>query len=134
MVKKFTQVHLNIFINFLKNKIIMKKIILFIFTILIIFSGCSLINSKRLYFKYIKTANIEIEWFYYSYLTSYSPNYIIATCENKIDTICISNNIIDVNINLRDSLVQITFNGSPCLNGEKIKLFVIHLPLLTYSI
>ena len=100
----------------------MKKIFLLTFTILILLTSCSLIKNKRLYFKYIKTANIEIEWFYYSYLTSYSPNYLIATQGEKTDTICVSNNIIDVNINIRDSIVLITFNGHPCLYGERINI------------
>lgn len=86
--------------------------------LLIVF--CISCNSKPLYFKKIITPEYEVRWYYYSYITSESPDYVEVFVDNQSTIVCESDNISDVNIINGDSLV-IYFPGKPCLyDGDAI--------------
>ena len=68
----------------------------------------------------------RIEWFYYSYLTSLSPHYVVVykglsnNSQQLVDTVCVSTNLEYIEKN--DSSISLFFRGSPSLRGQKIDI------------
>lgn len=88
----------------------MKKI----FLILLITVICISCTTKPLYLKTITTPKCEVQWYYYSYITSESPAYVKVSVNNQSEIICESHNIADVNVLDGDSIV-LYFYGKPSL-------------------
>ncbi len=78
-------------------------------------------QTERLYFKKIETPSAKIDWFQYSLLTSMTSDYVLISKGSKIDTICVSDNIHDVNILIGDTII-ISFYGHPKDKNETIKI------------
>lgn len=57
------------------------KIFFFIF---IMFASCS---SDKIYDKQLKNNEINLDWYHYSYISSSSPNYIVASKGDKEEII-----------------------------------------------
>jgi len=75
----------------------------------------------------INSNNVKIEWYELNgILDQEFPDYIIATQEYKIDTICISTNI--ANFKLTNDTIHIGFYGQPKRFGKvsivKLKTFL----------
>lgn len=97
-------------------------------------SSCSLTFKPdlkdRIFFKKIKTPVLEVEWYTYSAAWADSPDIVTVKKENILDTVCISDNIADINVIERDKVV-IGFYGSP---EKYMKPIVIHKTILGYPI
>jgi hypothetical protein len=91
---------------------------------LLILNGCfpdlKLKNSDRLYLKEIKEPNIKIDWFFYSTISSTTPDYLIVSQGIKIDTICISDNI--ANVEFISDVIKISFYGEPSCHYKAISI------------
>lgn len=70
--------------------------------------------------KYIKTANGSIDWFTYSAAYSNSPDYILIKSDARVDTLCVADNILDVNID--ENRLLIHCNGQPGLYTKKVAI------------
>jgi hypothetical protein len=67
----------------------------------------------KLYLKRIATNETIVEWYFYSTISTSTPDYLVLTTKGMIDTICVAHNIKDVS--LEDSTIQISFYGKPSL-------------------
>lgn len=107
-------------------------------TLLLLAIICFSCNKKPLYFKKITTPKCEVQWYYYSHITSESPNYVEVSVGNQTDIICESDNIADVNVIDGDSII-LYFYGSPSLyNGSaqcktSVNGLAISIDSLTYK-
>ena len=83
-------------------------------TIMIV-SGCfpsfHSTEKDKLYLKELSDSTINVDWFFYSTVSTTTPDYLIAYKGNEIDTICIAENIADVDIRGNEIMVQ--FYGKP---------------------
>ena len=70
--------------------------------------------------KEIKDSSIKLEWFYYSLITSTTPDYIEITKGSEVDTICVCNNIADVKV--ENNQIIIGFYGRPYCYNELIEI------------
>ncbi|MGG5209236.1 hypothetical protein ACQWU4_09810 [Chryseobacterium sp. MIQD13] len=108
----------------------MRKIILALLSIFVISCVPKFEPNKkedRLYFKEIKSGNMLLQWFYYSSAVSESPEYIVLNKNNKEDTIVVSTNIADINLD-RDSM-KISFYGKPTRYNESTKVTLKNYPI-----
>ena len=72
-------------------------------------------KSDRLYLKEIDKSNLKIDWFFYSTVSNTTPDYLIASKGAKVDTICTSDNI--ANVEFVNDVIEISFYGEPtCYN------------------
>ena len=78
-------------------------------------------KPEPLYYKRIQTTKLLLEWYKVSLITSVPPDYIILSLGNFKDTICQSDNIIDVNVFKKDSIV-LKFCGKPKIHSKLIAL------------
>ncbi len=53
-------------------------------------------ENVKLYKKEISSNNMYIEWFYHSYISNVSPDFITVSKGDLVDTICFCSNIINV--------------------------------------
>jgi len=90
--------------------------------IIILLQGCfpNIPPPERLYLKEIKDTSIKLEWFYYSLITSTTPDYIEITKGNVIDTICLCNNVAD--LKFENNQIIIGFYGNPRCYCEPIEI------------
>lgn len=84
------------------------------------FPGFESMPKDRLFLKEINVAPIKLKWFFYSTVSSETPDYITIEKESKTDTICIANNVAD--LKLDGSKIVIGFYGSPQKYMEAIQL------------
>ncbi|RFS13582.1 hypothetical protein [Emticicia sp. C21] len=81
-------------------------------------------EKDRLYLKEINDSKIKLEWFFYSTISTTTPDYILLTKKNSdninIDTICVANNVADLSLNGNEILIG--FSGTPQRYTETIKL------------
>lgn len=94
----------------------MKKLLYLSFIALtIIIIGYSIwyytFKLDKLYLKYIRTPDIEIEWYFHSTITTITPDVITVKKGSELDTVCISRNIADVY--LISDVIYIDFYGYP---------------------
>ena len=68
-------------------------------------------SKDRLYLKELNNSTVKLEWFYYSTVSSPTPDYVTIAKGNQVDTICIASNIADVK--LKGNQVLIGFYGRP---------------------
>ena len=91
--------------------------------LLVIFlvSSCRsiLYTNTRLHKKEIKTADIKIDWFFYSDFNNITPDFLTIEYNVNVDTICVSDNIKDVS--LIDSTVTVSFYGNPARKSKSIE-------------
>jgi hypothetical protein len=78
----------------------------------------------------IKTADIEIEWFFYSLISNTTPEYIIISQNGVYDTICKSHNIADVY--LKTDTIHIDFYGKPHAYYKLLSIpdSIFHYPII----
>ncbi|HEX7753915.1 MAG TPA: hypothetical protein VF421_01105 [Niabella sp.] len=76
--------------------------------------------EDKLFLKEIKNGNVQLEWFFYSTVSSETPDYITIQEEGRIDTICIANNIADLNLNSKKIIIG--FYGKPQKYMKSIKI------------
>lgn len=74
-------------------------------------------DDVPLFYKIIKTNNYELRWYYYSRITSDSPDYVDIKKGGKVVTVCKSFNLFDVNI-INEDTVRLVFIDKPMLRGE----------------
>lgn len=75
-----------------------KALFITIIIFLILGVGCIywlFFTQTRLYVKEVKLSDITVIWFNYSHISNVTPYYIIAKKDNKVDTLCISYQIMD---------------------------------------
>lgn len=68
--------------------------------------------EDRIFFKKIKTPVIEIEQYTYFAAWANSPDIVTLKKGNVLDTVCISDNVADINVTESDKVVM-GFYGSP---------------------
>ncbi len=76
--------------------------------------------EDRLFLKEMKDSVSKLEWFYYSTISTITPDYITIEKNGKIDTICRAENIVD--LRLEKSKILIHFDGKPKRYGKAIKI------------
>ncbi|RFM36443.1 hypothetical protein [Chitinophaga silvisoli] len=68
-------------------------------------------EKDRLYLKEISSNSIKLKWFFYSTVSSETPDYITIQKGSQIDTICIANNVAD--LKFQNDIITIGFYGNP---------------------
>lgn len=98
----------------------MIKILIFIF----LFQGCvpefKPTLKDRLFLKEIEKPPVKLEWYFYSTVSSETPDYITIEKGGVIDTICLSNNIAD--LKFENNQITIGFYGVPQRYTEPIEI------------
>lgn len=77
-------------------------------------------ENDRLFLKEIDIKPVKLEWFFYSTVSSETPDYITIQKGKKIDTICISSNVAD--LKLEGNKIIIGFYGKPQKYTEPINV------------
>lgn len=94
--------------------------------VVVILQNCVLIPSfeskpeDRLFLKEIITPSIKLEWYFYSTISNFTPDYIAILNENETDTICIASNVADLTLN--SNKIMIGFYGHPRKYGRRIEI------------
>lgn len=78
-------------------------------------------EPEKLFLKKIEMPDFKLEWYYHSLITSTTSDYVVLTKNNRTDTICVSDNIHDVNVFNADT-IELFFYGQPCNNLKSINI------------
>ncbi|MBP7075622.1 MAG: hypothetical protein KBB11_01115 [Bacteroidales bacterium] len=101
------------------------KLLFCILVPILVFTSCisniKIEDPDKLFLKKIETPNIKLEWYFHSLITSTTSDYVVLVKDDKTDTICVSDNIYDVNVFSGDT-IQLIFYGQPSLYLEKIEI------------
>jgi hypothetical protein len=76
--------------------------------------------TERAWLKWIKIPGGEIAWFTYTAAYADSPDFIVLEAGNKADTLCITDNVVDMYLEHRS--LHIHFNGRPSLYTKGISI------------
>jgi hypothetical protein len=77
-------------------------------------------KPDKLYLKYIETDSITIEWYFHSLISSTTPDIVTLEREGRLDTICMTSNIMDVQLLNRG--IVLDFYGTPRCRDNEISL------------
>jgi hypothetical protein len=116
----------------IKKILILCAVFLFIAVIIIyfyLFFPVPDFSLDRLYKKELEDSNIKLKWFFYSSSYTETPDYITIESDNQIDTICIANNI--ANLQIKNDTIIIDFYGQPKVYNNNI---IIPSKILNYNI
>jgi hypothetical protein len=69
-------------------------------------------EPTRSYYKIVRTTELDLRWYRDNYFTNSRVDHITITVSGVVDTVCIAENIVDVNIYDQDSVV-VKFVGNP---------------------
>jgi hypothetical protein len=101
------------------------KYLFSILVVVLLFTSCvpdfKIEEPEKLFFKKIETPNITLEWYFHSLITSNTSDYVVLIKNDKTDTICISDNIHDVNI-LNEDTILLTFYGHPSNDLNSVEI------------
>lgn len=78
-------------------------------------------QPEKLYYKMIEVPDFKLEWYYHSLITSTTPNYVVLSKDGQTDTICMSDNIHDINVYIPDT-IKLIFYGLPKKRQEYIDI------------
>jgi hypothetical protein len=78
-------------------------------------------EEANIYLKRIESPAVAVDWYYRSLVGGATPDRVVAMHSAGHDTICVAENIIDVNIYYPDSLV-VTFDGPPTAYDKRAKV------------
>ena len=78
-------------------------------------------QPEKLYYKKIEVPGFKLEWYYHSLITSTTSAYVVLYANDKIDTICVSDNIYDINVYIPDT-IKLIFYGRPKNRREYIDI------------
>lgn len=76
--------------------------------------------EDRLYIKEINQRKIHLSWFFYSTVSTVTPDYITIQKEGRTDTICIASNVADLKFDGHKIVIE--FYGAPNRYAKTIKL------------
>lgn len=83
------------------------KRILSILVVLLVITSC-ILKEDKFVIKTIDNKDILIKWYYYSYITSFSPEYVVICKENKEYEIFKAKGVItDVKINNKEIIIKL---------------------------
>ena len=77
------------------------------FLLLLVFTSCK--NKKLIKYEY-KNSEIELNWYYHSYISSWSPDFVEVKCGGFFQKICVSKNTLD-EVLVKDKKITIFHNG-----------------------
>jgi hypothetical protein len=95
-----------------------------IFILLLLFISC---GSDKIYEKQLKDNKIAVDWYYYSYISSGSPNYVVVKKEDKEEL------IFEYGYGLQDielkkdtiTIIHLKFQTKPKIKKEEIFGYII---------
>ncbi len=77
-------------------------------------------NEDKLFIKIIETEKISVEWYTYSAAYAEFPEYLISISNCRIDTICVSTNLSEVN--LSNDTLNLFFYGTPKIYSTSVSI------------
>jgi len=90
----------------------------------VLINSCNPFSDKkddvRLYIKEIDSPPVHLNWFFYSWISNISQDFITIENGSEEDTVCVSNNIAD--LQLVGNTIKIGFYGHPTKYSENINL------------
>ena len=94
---------------------------LIIFIVAIIFSSCKY-EEPKIIIKKIKTDDIKLKWYYYSYISTNSPEYILVEKKGEKKIIFEGEApITDVTINKHDIIIKLADLSHGIVNTNHLK-------------
>lgn len=76
--------------------------------------------EQRLYIKEVDSGVVHFAWFFYSTVSSTTPDYITIQKQDKTDTLCIAHNVADLKFD--GDKIMIGFYGKPKRYTQEIQL------------
>jgi hypothetical protein len=89
-------------------------------------------SPKKAYIKTIESEYMYIEWFtFLGVMDQEFPDYIVYKSNDLVDTLLVSNNVADIQLNLIEDNLKISFYGAPKLmKNSDFKRSTLNIPLI----